>query len=555
MNKLLVPIPHLIICTKTIPIRSFHSNSTIYDLIFHSLQDPDSVSDLKRIHTLVITNGLLSKSVLACRLIKGYSFFSHLRDARKLFDGLPKPTVHSYNYMLKPYIDQGHHELVLALYYRMLSSVEILPDCLTYSFVIRACGALSAMRSGKLVHGHVLVNGLEPDLHLATGIIDFYSKCGLMDDARRVFDRIVKRDVFVWTAMIHGYLQIGDYVEALSMFSNMKDMGLKASIVTWNAMIAGFVRGGLVSDALREFNQMQVEGVRPDKVSLSTILPMFSRFAILKSGLEAHAYIIRMGFEFDLFVISSLVDMYAKCGRLQLAQYLFDQVRVKDTGLWNAMIVGYGIHGHGKEALRLFHQMQVSDVRPNGITFTSIISACSHAGMVDEGRRCFNLMVSDYGIIPYHEHYACMVDMFGRAGQLEEAYEFIKSLPIDPMKDVWGAFLGACRNHQNWKLADIAAQHVFACKDIGKDAGYHVVMSNIYAETGRWSDVAKLRTSIRDGGLKKKTGFSWIEVGDAVHTFYTADKSHPQSDYIYALLSSFEADDYPFNLVETGSSW
>ncbi|KAJ8648459.1 hypothetical protein MRB53_001482 [Persea americana] len=377
----------------------------------------------------------------------------------------------------------------------MLSSVEILPDCLTYSFVIRACGALSAMCYGKLVHGHVLVNGLEPDLHLATGIIDFYSKCGLMDDARRVFDRIVKRDVFVWTAMIHGYLQIGDYVEALSMFSNMKDMGLKASIVTWNAMIAGFVRGGLVSDALREFNQMQVEGVRPDKV------------------------------------------------------------RVKDTGLWNAMIVGYGIHGHGKEALRLFHQMQVSDVRPNGITFTSIISACSHAGMVDEGRRCFNLMVSDYGIIPYHEHYACMVDMFGRAGQLEEAYEFIKSLPIDPMKDVWGAFLGACRNHRNWKLADIAAQHVFACKDIGKDAGYHVVMSNIYAETGRWSDVAKLRTSIRDGGLKKKTGFSWIEVGDAVHTFYTADKSHPQSDYIYALLSSFEADDYPFNLVETGSSW
>ncbi|XP_058079695.1 putative pentatricopeptide repeat-containing protein At3g49142 [Magnolia sinica] len=556
MQKLPIPKQHLRWWMKskqtpTFPFASSHSNSTqishdltLYDRILKFLQNPNSVSDLKRIHTLVIRNGLLSKSVLASMLIRSYALLSGISDARRLFDNLPKQTVYTYNYMIKAYVDLEHYELALAVYSQMLSVEAVPRNCITLSFIAKACICLRTILLGKIVHGHVLVTGFESDLHLATAFIDFYCKCEHIEDARKVFDGITKRDDFVWTAMICGYFRIGNYLEATSMFSEMRETALKGNIVTWNALLTGFVHGGLISDALGEFRRMQVDGVQPDKVSLVTILPAFSRFAILKLGFEVHAYVIRMGFELDLFVVSSLVDMYAKCGKLMLARCLFDRVKVKDIGLWNAMIVGYGIHGQSKEALQLFHQMQVLDMRPNVITFTSILSACSHAGMVNEGRQCFDSMVCDYGITPCHEHYACMVDMFGRAGRLKEAYEFIRSMPVEPTKDVWGAFLGACRNHRDWKLAEIAAQHIFGCKDIGMDAGYHVVMSNIYAETGRWSDVAKLRASIRDGGLKKRSGFSWIEVGDIVHTFYMADMSHPQSYQIYDLLKSFEEVEY-----------
>ncbi|XP_077241122.1 putative pentatricopeptide repeat-containing protein At3g49142 [Tasmannia lanceolata] len=520
------------------------SNSSFYECILHALENITSVSELKRTHALVITNGFLSKSVLASRLINGYARFLGLGDAHKLFENLPKQTVYTYSYMLKAYIESECYELALRFYSRMLLVERIIPDHVTFSLIVRACIGLGDTQCGKLVHVHILVTGLELDLHLATALMDFYSKCERIHNARILFDRMPRRDVFTWTVMLYGYLQIGNYNEAFNMFSGMKEAGLKANIVTWNALISGFVRGGLIYDALREFKQMQADGVQPDKVSMCTIIPAFAHFAILKSGLESHAYIIRMGYELDLFVVSSLIDMYAKCGKLASARYLFDRVKVKDAGLWNVMIVGYGIHGHCMEALELFHQMGDLGVRPNNITFTSILSSCSHAGMVNEGCSCFDSMIRDYGIVPCREHYACMVDMFGRAGQLEEAYEFIISMPLEATKDVWGAFLGACRTHRHWKLAEIAAQNIFRCKDISQSAGYHVAMANVYAETGRWGDVGKLRTSIRDGGLKKKTGFSWVEVGHIVHTFCMADMSHPQSREIYALLRSFEDLNY-----------
>ncbi|KAL5983758.1 hypothetical protein ACLOJK_017849 [Asimina triloba] len=354
---------------------------TLYEHILKYLQDPDSISDLKRIHAIVTTNGLLSKSVLASRLIRNYSLLTGVGDARQMFDSLPKHSVHTYNYMIKAYVDVGHHELALRLYSQMFSVEAIPPDSITLNLIARASTCLEDILVGKIIHGHVLVNGFDSDLYLATSFIDFYSKCDCIDDARKVFDRTTEKDDFVWTVMISGYLRSCDYCKALGMFSSMREAGRKGTIVTWNALLAGLVHGGLVSDALREFRLMQMDGVLPDKITLATILPAFSRFATLKFGLESHAYIIRMGFESDLLVASSLVDMYAKCGR----------------------------------------------------------------------------------------------------------------------------------NQHDWNLAEIAKKHILGCKDIGGDAGYHIMMSNIYAEAGQWGDAAKCRIAIRDGRLKKRTGFSWIE--------------------------------------------
>ncbi|XP_068661118.1 pentatricopeptide repeat-containing protein At2g20540-like [Aristolochia californica] len=522
-------------------ITTTRCHSTLYEQLLHILTNAPSLSDLKRTHSLVTTHQLLSKSVLACRLLSAYSSLSRLvDDAKKLFDNLPKQTVHTYNHMMKAYIDHKCYKEALLLYLQLLTTRDILPNHLTFSFIIQASIALGLTELAKIVHGHVLVSGVEPDLHLATSLMDFHIKCGSTDYARVLFDRVTAPDVFVWTVMINGYLRTANYHEALSLFTKMKETCKTVGLVTWNSLLAGFVHGGLVCEAWREFKHMQENGVRPDNVSLCTILSGLSQFAVLKTCLEAHAYVIRMGFDLDLFVVSALVDFYVKCGSLASARWLFDGKQVKDTGLWNAMILGYGIHGHCKEALQLFNQMQASEVKPNGTTFTCLLSACSHTGMVTEGCRLFNSMVCDYGILPFCEHYTCMVDMFGRAGRLNEAYEFIKSLPVEPSRDTWGAFLSACRIHNNFKLAETAGEHILNCNDGTEEAGYHVMMSNIYAETRCWSKVAKMRSSIRDERLNKRTGFSWIEIRGLLHTFYIADMSHPQTEDIHSLLKSLE---------------
>ncbi|KAK1309182.1 putative pentatricopeptide repeat-containing protein [Acorus calamus] len=415
------------------------------------------------------------------------------------------------------------------------------PDLITLSIAIKSCVAMRELLCGKIVHFHVLVNGFHSDLHLVAGLIDLHLKCDRTDDARKVFDAVSVKDAFVWTVMIDGCLRSWDSEDALILFAEMRAAGVRATSVTWTTLMAGFARMGLVSDILYMLHQMQLEGVRPENVCVCSILPAFSESAILKPGKEAHAYSIRMCFDSDLFMASAHVDMNAKCGNLDSAFRLFTHIEVKDTGLWNSIIVGHAIHGRCADALGLFDSMCDSGVRPNEITFTSVLSACSHAGEVDEGYRIFRSMVIEYGIVACHEHYACVVDLLARGGRLEEAYEIIQGMPARPMEDIWGAFLSACRTHSNSKLAMLMEEHIVSPENVSAEAGCHVVMLDIYAGNGRWRDVARLRTRIRDRGLKKKTGFSWIEIGDMVHTFHKADVSHPKSDQIYALLESLEA--------------
>ncbi|KAJ0978797.1 hypothetical protein J5N97_014271 [Dioscorea zingiberensis] len=456
-----------------------------YEAILNALTQPSiALPSLEGLHALIITNGLSSKSVLSCRLISSYLSISGLQHAHKVFDYLPKRSSHAYNHILSAYIDQEHYRAVFKLYFQMLSAGEALPDVVTFSIILKACVALNSLPHGMLVHGHVLEFGMESDLRLATDILILYTKCGSLDFAVKQFELMHQRDAFAWTAMVDGYLRLGCVAEALDMFGKMRELGLTASVVTWNALISGLAREGLICDALFQLNQMQEDGVRPDKASLCAIIPMFARSAVLKPGREAHAYMIRNGMELDLLIISSLVDMYAKCGLLVLA---------------------------------------------------------SHSGLVTEGRRIYDIMISEYKILARQEHYACMVDMLGRAGYLEDAFVFIKNLPEEPTRDVWGAFLSACRVHSDAKLAEIATENLMRFTSGSADAGYHIAMSNVYAENGRWGKMAQLRTQMRDVGLKKRVGYSWIEVGNSVHTFSMADDSHLRSNEIYTLLMSLNA--------------
>jgi pentatricopeptide repeat protein len=328
-----------------------------------------------------------------------------------------------------------------------------------------------------------------------------YAKCGNVNIAHKLFERMPKQDVVSWTAIIAAYSQNGHPHEALAFF-----------------------------------NEMQVQGIKPNSITIVSVLPACAHLLALEQGKQIHGYAIRSGFESDVVVGTGLVNMYAKCGNVNIAHKLFERMPEQDVVSWNAMILAYGIHGHGEDALALFSQMQQTGTKPDHITFTAILTACSHAGLVDQGWQYFECMKSDYGLAPKLEHYACLVDLLGRAGHLDEAHDIIKKMPLEPNANVWGALLGACRIHCNIELGEQAAKHLFELEP--NNAGYYVLLSNIYAEARRWEDVVKLRTMMKERGVKKQPGCSVVAVHREVHTFLVGDRTHPQSEKIYAMLET-----------------
>jgi pentatricopeptide repeat protein len=292
-------------------------------------------------------------------------------------------------------------------------------------------------------------------------------------------------------------------------------------------MIAGYVQIGKANESLALFNQMQPTDMKPDTVTIVNVLHACAHLSALQPGKCLHGYIIRSGYESDMFVGNSLIDMYAKCRSIVLVNLMFDKMIHRALISWNIVIVGFAMHGQGKDALSYFFRMQQSNIKPNHITFVCILYACSHAGMVEEGLQYFLLMNQKYYIKPKMEHYACMVDLLGHAGRLTKVEECIINMPIEPCASVCGALLGACRIHGNVELGERVAEHLFDLEP--ENTGYYVLLSNIYVASGRWDGVAKVRTKMRDGELKKDPGCILVEVNNKVHTFLMEDKSHPQS--------------------------
>eukprot|EP01018_Ginkgo_biloba_P019198 Gb_26689 [translate_table: standard] len=565
------------------------------------LQACTNVNDLKQAHTLLFRVGLNQNIVLMTKLVNAYSTFGSMDNARLVFDKIRKPNIFLWNAMIGGYSRNGCSEDALTLYYQMQVE-GMQSDNFTFTFVLKACAGLSALQEGKEIHAHTVRTGYDSGAFVGAALVDMYCKCGNVKDARQVFDRMCTRDVVSWNAMISGYTQNGYAHQALTLFYQMQlenvtpntvtavsvlracaqlgalqqgkwihdyisrngfeshvyvrnslvdmyakcgsievarevfDKMLIRSVVSWNAMIAGYVQNGHSNAALTLFQQMQLENVMPNSVTMMNVLPACADLGSLRQGRYVHGYIVKNGFESDVSVGNSLVAMYAKCGSVEIARHLFDKMHQRDVVSWSAMIAGYGINGHGEDALALFNQMQRIGMMPNHITFISVLSACSHAGLVDEGWQYFNCMSRDYCITPMMEHYACMVDLLGRVGRLNEAYDFIENMPFEPAAGVWGTLLGACRIHCNIELGERVAERLFDLKP--GDAGYYVLLSNIYAVAGKWDNVEKVRTMMKERGLEKTPGYSWIEVHNRVHAFFVGDRSHAQSEKIYATLEA-----------------
>ncbi|KAH9325011.1 hypothetical protein KI387_005189 [Taxus chinensis] len=564
------------------------------------LEKCTDIQTLNQVHALMLTNGCHQNMFLQTKLITMYAVL-HLEDARHMFDKMHKPKVCLWNVMIREYARNGLAEEAISLYCQMLQAGEH-PDNFSFPYVLKACASAAALLEGKEIHGHVIRYGFEFNVFVANSLVHMYAKCGNLKDARHVFDTITQRDVVSWNAMIAGCAQNGCPSEALRLFNQMQLGGMspdllslksvlpscanlaalqqgewihsyvirsgiefdvvvstafidmyakcrmvkaarrifdkmcRRDIVSWSAMIGGYALNGQAQEALKLFYEMQLTDVKPDLATVKSVILVYAYLAAPQPAKWIHCYIINIGFETDVLVGTALVDMYVKCGSIKMARQLFDNMSEKDVVSWSAMIAGYGMHGCGEDALELFYQMQKKGVSPDQVTFVCVLSACSHAGLLDKGWQCFVSMIRDYGIKPSVEHCACMVDLLGRAGRLDEAEDFIQNMPPEPDAGVWGALLGACRIHSNIKVGERVANHLFELDP--ENTGHYVLLSNIYAATGRWDGVAKVRAAMKDRGLKTKRGCTLIELNHRVHSFIADDRSHPQSVEIYTALES-----------------
>jgi pentatricopeptide repeat protein len=329
------------------------------------------------------------------------------------------------------------------------------------------------------------------------------------------------RDLISWNTMMAGYFQHGRLMDAHCLFHGMPEK----DVVSWTGMIAGYTQNGHSEEALKLFLKMKQQGINPNRSTFASVLSACASIAALEQGKQIHDHILKTEYSSDVVVGNALVTMYSKCGRINVAYQVFGQMTEQDVVSWTAIITGFAQHGSGKKALELFDRMQQVGIKPNHVTFVGVLTACSHSCLLDEGWQHFYSMTRDYGITPGVDHYACMVDLLGRMGLMTEAEDFIKNMPLQPDPVVWKALLGACAVHRNLEVGERVAKELFKLEP--QNSAAYVLLSNIYATTGRWDDVTKVRFMMKNIGVQKEAGCSWIEIKNKVHAFIVGDRSHP----------------------------
>lgn len=435
---------------------------------------------------------------------------------RKVFDMMPERDIVSWNTMIAGNAQNGMYEQALARV-REMGNANLKPDSFTLSSVLPVFAEYVDAIKGKEIHAYAIRHGFDADVFIGSSLIDMYANCTRVEDSLKVFNLLRQRDS-----------------------------------ISWNSIIAGCVQNGMFDEGLIFFRLMLMAKTKPTDVSFSSIIPACAHLTTLHLGKQLHGYIIRGEFEDNIYVASSLVDMYAKCGNIKMARWIFDKMEQHDMVSWTAMTMGYALHGHAHDAISLFEQMKGEAVKPNHVAFMAVLTACSHAGLADEAWKYYNSMTKKYGIAPGIEHYAAVADLLGRAGRLDEAYHFISNMQIEPTGSVWSTLLAACRVHKNVELAEKVAEKIFDVDP--ENIGAYVLLSNIYSAAKKWKEAAVLRISMRDKGMKKKPACSWIEVKNKVHAFVSGDESHPYYDEIFkaleALLEQMEREGYVPNTNE-----
>ncbi|XP_061349332.1 pentatricopeptide repeat-containing protein At1g05750, chloroplastic-like [Gastrolobium bilobum] len=414
------------------------------------------------------------------------------------------------------------------------------PNHITLITLLSACAHCRSPISisfGAAIHAHARKLGLDMnDVMLGTALIDMYAKCGRVDSARLVFDQMGFRNLVSWNTMIDGYMKNGEIEDALHLFDELP----VKNVISWTALIDGFVKKDCHEEALDCFREMQLAGVAPDYVTVIAVLAACANLGALGHGLWVHRLVMTKDFRDNDRVSNTLIDMYSRCGCIELARQVFDRMPRRTMVSWNSIILGFAVNGQADEAVSFFNSMKKEGFEPNSVSYTVALSACSHAGLIDEGLRIFYNMKRVSRIAPRIEHYGCLVDLYSRAGRLEEALHVIKNMPMKPNEVVLGSLLAACRTQGDVELAENVMKYLVELDPEGHFN--YVLLSNTYVAVGNWDGASKVRRAMKDRGIHKNPGFSSIEIDSSIHKFVAGDKSHEENDYIYAALDFLSFD-------------
>ncbi|KAI3754515.1 hypothetical protein L1987_54299 [Smallanthus sonchifolius] len=553
------------------------------------------------LHGHAVVGGAGLDVFVGSAIVDMYLNFGNLNYAHQMFDKMPEPDTVLCNTMISGSVKNGcFHEALIIFKHMILRGTRF--DSTTFAAVLTAAVELQELKVGIAIEGLTIKLGFHSHVHVLTGFISLYAKCGDVSKARYLFEQIERADIIAYNAMISGFSCNQQLAYAVDLFnkvmvlnhrvnsstivglipvfypfghliltSTIHSFGLKSNLISkisvatalitvysrlnemvsarklfdetpdkslaaWNAMISGYAQNGVTDKAITLFQQMQTFKIAPNPTTITSILSACAQLGALSLGKRAHDLAKKENFESNVYVSTALIDMYAKCGSIKDARQVFDNITQKNEVTWNAMISGYGLHGLAHEALNIFNKMVDLNVPVTGVTFVSVLYACSHAGLVNEGEEIFHKMVQDHAFKPLPEHYACMVDIYGRSGELQKALTFINNMPIDPGPATWGALLSACKTHKNTDLARLASNKLFELDP--ENVGYHVLLSNIHTADKNYHEAASVRQVVKNQNLVKTPGCTLIEIKKIPHVFTSGQRSHSQTEAIYAKLET-----------------
>ncbi|KAJ4715941.1 Pentatricopeptide repeat-containing protein [Melia azedarach] len=578
----------------------FRADYFTYPFVIKACTGLLSLVDGEKVHAKLVKCGLDLDVYVCNSVIVMYMKLECVECAERVFDEMLVRDLVSWNSMIGGYCRVGDG-LSSLIFFKEMQKYGMKHDRFSLISGLGASSTVGCLKCGKEIHCQVIRSGLEMDFMVQTSLLDMYGKCGKVDYAERVFNRIFPRSIIAWNAMIGGYVLNARFLESFSCLKKMKEvdklnpdhitminllpsctqlgalLGGKSihgyairkgflphlvletalidmygvcgelkkaeqifeiitgkNLVSWNAMIAAYVQNGQNKDAMKLFLDLWSKPLIPDAITFATLLPAYAEIATLSEGMQIHALITKLGLVSNTFISNSVVYMYTKCGDLQTARIIFGGILCKDVVSWNVIIMAHAIHGLGKFSIQLFSEMRNKGIKPNGSTFLSLLSSCSISGLVDEGWNYFNSMRKEYGIDPGIEHYGCMIDLLGRTRNLDLAKRFIEEMPLVPTARIWGSLLTASRKNNDIVSAEFAARHVLSLTH--DNTGSYVLLSNMYAEAGRWEDVERIKGIMVKEGLEKTTSYSSFEKNGKTHWFINQDRTHSENYMIYNVL-------------------
>ncbi|MFQ6638367.1 hypothetical protein Gotur_015925 [Gossypium turneri] len=533
-----------------------------------------AIGEGKQGHAIAVLHGFELDSILGSSVLNFYSKVGLIDDADLVFDKMLEKDVVTWNLIISSYLQSGLVDKALDMCHLMRSE-NLRFDCVTLSSILTAAANSSNIKLGKEGHCYCIRNSLQSDVVVASSIVDMYAKCGRIDYAGHVFSSTTNKDIILWNTLLAAYANVGHSGEALKLFyqmqlesvppnvaswnsvilgfirnsqlneakeffSQMQLLGVHPNLITWTTLITGLSHNGFHDEALQVFQEMQESGIKPNTVSISSALSACTNVTSLQHGREIHGYAIRHDLGSQISVSTALVDMYAKCGCLSRAKRAFDHISSNELPVYNAMISAYALHGQAGEALAVYKNLKEAGIEPDGITFTSVLSACSHTGLVNEGLEIFIEMASKDHLSPSMEHYGCVVSLLSRSGRLDEAFRLILTMPYEPDAHIIGQLIAKCREHNEIELVEHLSKYLLELEP--DNSGNYVAISNAYATAGRWDDVSEIRDLMKEKGLKKSPGCSWIQIGEKLHSFIAGDGSHPNTEDIQATLALLGID-------------